>query len=661
MTHLLPALFSLALSLMPLISWSQAAVKPPEVRFGQVTVADFALKPVPNDTTAEAVVLYESVETEFELGSYINMVSTYFSRIRINKKSGYGQATLTVELGNSGKIRRLEGMTYLLKDGQIVRNKMDKDAIQIEEVTDDNHIQKFTLPGVEEGCIIEYRYTWVSPQARTLSSWNFQHSIPVIWSDFKATVSNYYFQQAILTGYLPLTINEAKPSSVSLRSEGSWQLHFAMANVPAFRDEPFITTPRDYMARVEFELASATASGVRSKKYFGNWEDVDNKLLKSDYFVDQYKKAPYFRGVASNIMNEVSANDTLARVKAAYEFVRTTMTWNERCSLYSMQLKKVLDLKKGDVADLNFMLIGLLRDLGLVANPLILSTRNHGHVDEDVGLLRNFNYVVAHLTLGGKDFVLDATDRFVKPGMLPLRALNGSGRLILPDGKSRFVSLTPTERNTRTESALLTLSTTGELTGTMSYAYGGYGDVEARRSVAVLGREKLLEEVKHMKPAWQIEKIDISDFTDNKLPLTIDYVLTLPEGAQVAGDRMYFQPLLTEGISKNPFKQPERQFPVDFAVPSDETFMATYTLPNGYTVEELPKPLALSLPNNGGRFNYQVQQQGNQLLVVSRISIRKPVFPANEYVLLKEFYEKILLKHGEQIVLKKGATLAEKK
>lgn len=169
------------------------------------------------------------------------------------------------------------------------------------------------------------------------------------------------------------------------------QLHFAMANVSAFRNEPFITTPRDYLARVEFELTSATASGVRSKKYLGNWEDVDNKLLKSDYFVYQYKKAPYFRGVASNIMNVVPANDTLGRVKAAYEFVRTTMTWNEEYSLYSAQLKKMLDLKKGDVADLNFMLIGLLRDLGLAANPLILSTRNHGHVDEEVGLLRNFN------------------------------------------------------------------------------------------------------------------------------------------------------------------------------------------------------------------------------------------------------------------------------
>ncbi len=93
----------------------------------------------------------------------------------------------------------------------------------------------------------------------------------------------------------------------------------------------------------------------------------------------------------------------------------------------------------------------------------------------------------------------------------------------------------------------------------------------------------------------------------------------------------------------------------------DETFTATYTLPTGYIVEELPKPLALGLPNNGGRFTYQVQQKGNQLEVVSRITIRKPIFMAAEYVLLKEFYDKILLKHGEQVVLVKAATLTEKK
>jgi hypothetical protein len=161
-----------------------------------------------------------------------------------------------------------------------------------------------------------------------------------------------------------------------------------------------------------------------------------------------------------------------------------------------------------------------------------------------------------------------------------------------------------------------------------------------------------MAQLKQLTPEWQIETATLEQVSELNAPVLAKYTLVIPAAA-VAGDRLYLNPLLTEGETSNPFKQLTRQFPIDFGVPIDETFTATYTLPAGFTVEELPKPLALGLPNNGGRFTYQIQQKGNQLDVVSRITIRKPVYPANEYPFLKEFYDKILLKHGEKVVLKK--------
>ncbi len=648
--------------LLPLFLHAQTPVKEPVVKFGQVSAADFQVMPVPNDTTAEAVVLYASAETRYEeLNFKNNLITEYHKRIRINKKSGYDQATVQIKLwgiGNSAEFSTsIDGVTSRLQNGVVVQQKMDKGAIVTEKRARGETVQKFTLPGVEEGAIIEYRYTTYSPGAITPATWWFQEYIPVVWSEYKIKIPTRYYMKIILGGYLPLTVNDVTTSPSGLQTE----YRFAVANAPAFQEEPFMTTMADYLSKISFEWSrvrnrrDSTAESVARE-----WQDLDHTLLTFDDFGVQYRQPYLLKEEALLIKASYPASDTLGQIRAAYDVIRSRIAWNGSNYQYSDQLKKALNEKKGDAADINLLLIGFLRLIGLDANPVVLSTRDHGQLNTEQTLLRQFNYVVAHLTLGGKDFLLDATDRFLKPGMLPRRALNGTGRLILPNGKGRFISLVPTERSADIKTCKFVISAEGEAKGSFSQLYDGYRAADARLAHQLLGEEKLIGQLKQRRPDWQIETAELAYVNDLTAPVLAKYILVIPAAASVAGDRMYLNPLLTEGVTSNPFKQSSRQFPVDFAIPFDETFTATYTLPEGFTVDELPKPLALALPNNGGRFTYQIQQKGNQLEVVSRITIRKPVFMADEYIFLKAFYDKILLKHGEQAVLVKG-DVAEKK
>ncbi|RYF74771.1 MAG: DUF3857 domain-containing protein [Cytophagaceae bacterium] len=652
------ALRGLLGAFLPFLLCAQAPVQAPVVKFGQVMPADFQIRPVPNDTSAEAVVLYESAETRYEVLNYSNtLITDYYKRIRINKKSGYDQATVQVKLWGIGTsaqtITAIEGVTSSLQNGVVVQQKMDKGVIVREKLARGETVYKFTLPGIEEGAIIEYHYTTYSPGAITPATWWFQGHIPVVWSEYRIKIPTRYYIKILLGGYLQLAINDATPTASGLQTE----YRFAVANAPAFLAEPFIATTADYLSKIDFEWSRVRNRPARTAESLAlEWQDMDRTLLMMDDFGGQYKQPYLLKEEAKLIMSKSPASDTLGRIQAAYDFIRTTLAWNGSNYLYTDQLKKVLEEKKGDAADINLLLIGFLRLIGLDANPVILSTRDHGHVDTEYTVLRQFNYVVAHLTLGGKDFMLDATDRFIKPGMLPQRALNGTGRLILPNGKGRFLSLVPTERNVDIKVCNFVISDGGEAKGYISQSYNGYRAVDARTAYQLLGEDKFKGQMKQIRADWQIETVELPNVNDMNNPVLVKYTLVIPAAASVAGDRMYLNPLLTEGVTSNPFKQPTRQFPVDFAIPFDETFTATYTLPEGFTVEELPKPLALGLPNNGGRFTYQIQQKNNQLEIVSRVTIRKPIFMADEYMFLKEFYDKILLKHGEQVVLIKRSS-----
>ncbi|MFM7852955.1 MAG: hypothetical protein ACKO96_13820 [Flammeovirgaceae bacterium] len=81
--------------------------------------------------------------------------------------------------------------------------------------------------------------------------------------------------------------------------------------------------------------------------------------------------------------------------------------------------------------------------------------------------------------------------------------------------------------------------------------------------------------------------------------------------------------------------------------------MAKIQIPEGYVLEELPKPKVMLLPENGGKFVYSASNQGNVINFVSQFIINKSVFAVEEYPTLREFYNLVVAKQAELIVLKK--------
>ena len=631
----------------------------PNVRFGRITPADFSQKPTVNDSTVEAVVLYERGDVRFSY-HYPDMHITfnYHCRIRILKKSGYKHATVEVPVYKTGNwlhevMSDIEGYTYNNEGGAVRKEELKKAGIFTEKVSKELSIKKFTLPDVREGSIIEYHYQLFTPFSVNYNprTWTFQKMIPVLWSEYRIEVPENYYYKMILSGALPLDINEHEKN----------KYRFAMQHVPAFRSEEFIPAPNDYLSKIDFELASASPGGQSTRSFSVNWDDLDNTLLgRTDFDVRYMAAQGDFLRTAADSINRVHA-DTLARLAAACRYVTSRIKWNGASSIFCYGVNALFQDKTGDSGDINMALAVLLRQMGLDANPVILSTRSHGSVNPSIAMFKQFNYVVAHVMVNGKDMLLDATSPFQKTGLLPAQCLNGSGRLVLPGKKSRFVSLDPTERNIESSTGSFTISADVEVSGTLNQSHGGYNAVAYRALYVLEGKDKYMKLLKSSKPSWQLTHAECSGYAASDQPFDVACTLTVADACMVAGDHIYLKPLLTEGRSHSPFKEPERIYPVDFGAPVEESYVATFTLPAGYETEEMPQPLLLSMPGNGGRFTYQVSQDDRQLKVVSRFVLRKAVYGPDEYPVLRQFFDKVVAKQAEQIVIRRSAPVATKK
>ncbi|TYZ11985.1 hypothetical protein FY528_06455 [Hymenobacter lutimineralis] len=434
--------------------------------FGKVTAADFVAAPA--DSAAPAVMLCDFGQSKIvggREGFQLEYVRT--ARILIRRKAGYPWTTVQVPLyrrnEQTERFKKLKGITYNLVDGKLIQEKMAENAVFKDE-QDKNHTSyRFTLPNVREGSIIEFTYTVESDFLFNLQAWRFQHTIPTRWSEYRTVIPAYFRYKQITRSYLPFAVQEDKPVPYNTRMSHSFEglapaqeynintqalsSRWVMKNVPALREEPFMTAQLDYFSSVDFELSTIQYPNQEPRDVAATWEAIGTELLQQEQFGrDLYQK--------STLTAQISAlkarlPEPRERAAAVVALVQQTMKYNGQEQLYlTKTLKEATQRGQGNVADVNLLLVQSLRAAGLDANPLLLSTRSHGHVLESMPVLNNFNYVVAHVRLpDNTELLVDATEPVVPLGMLPKRCLNGNGRLLTaPAALGRWVSLAPTQR-----------------------------------------------------------------------------------------------------------------------------------------------------------------------------------------------------------------------
>jgi hypothetical protein len=113
--------------------------------------------------------------------------------------------------------------------------------------------------------------------------------------------------------------------------------------------------------------------------------------------------------------------------------------------------------------------------------------------------------------------------------------------------------------------------------------------------------------------------------------------------------------MLYERIEKNRYNLEKRSYPVDFTYPVSRKYIFTYSIPEGYKVESLPKDAIFSSSDKSISFSYSVQTVDNKITIEYKQEINKIVFPTSEYTILKNLYDQIVNKHAEQIILKKSS------
>jgi len=525
------------------------------------------------------------------------------------------------------------------------------------------------MPSLKEGAIIEYVYTKQSGSISNLVNWYFQDNIPTRHSELRTNIPEWFEYVSFTQGRPPGVENEIVGKTIRFNNRNSAyktdkgttearisKTQYLMQEVPAMKSEPFITTMRDYYSKINLQLKTIKYPNTIRKTVNSDWPTVAENLDESDSFGKQINKTRNTKQIMEAIGPKLaSISDPVEKLMTIYYFLNSNIQWNDSYGIYARgSLDDAFESKLATAGELNLMLIAICRQVGLTAYPVLISTRSHGKMLEHYPKTDQFNHVLAYIAIGDKEVLLDVGSQHRSPEFLRVNSLNYRGWLV--DGpKSQWISIGgPADVEKMMVSA--ELSPDGTIKGTIQEICSGYSAMTYRNEYYKnkdKDHEHILKNWQEVYPDAKINNVSFSNPEKVNESLKSSLEIDLPNAAQINGDFIYVSPMLGKGYDENPLKLEERTFSVDMPFQIKEQYVLNLTIPEGYVLEELPEPALVKMPDDAGMFRFQVSEKDGKIQITSKIFIKKTRYKPQEYQGIRQFFDHITEKHGEQIVLKK--------
>lgn len=662
-------LFSFTFLFVTLLCFSQKKVK-----YGTIDMADLTMTEYPTDNSANAAILYHKGYLNLEYNPSSDDFQYKYERhirIKILDKSGLDWADFAISLYENGinreKILWFNATVFTDKNGTIEKTVVKKGDLLNDRVSENTVLKKIALPNVQEGSIIDIEYSILSPFYYNLEDWRFQYEVPVRYSEYQLNYPDWFSYKTNFKGYDLQYVNsmDLKPDTKEIvfhtktgnnnvtyrRMRYGW----IAKEMPAFIEDVYISTVDNFLVSIEIELESTQFPESNFVSLIKDWEKLVETLMKSNFFGRQLTKGKT-KFLTADVLKEVAGvSNPRHKITAIYYYLKNIMEWNNYQDKYiTTSLKEAYYTGKGNTADINLTLLSMLRLVGFNADPVLLSTKDNGFLNQGFPTLRQFNYVIIRVEVEvGKYMFLDATDKDLPLHLLPTKCINDSGLLVKKEGME-WIELKSTGKYNIVRTIDINLNEDMEWEGSMKVKYKDYAASSMRQMYEYEEDEATyLAAIESNHAGLAIDEFSIEGLAEFSSTIKETYSINFENQIIDEGDLLYFNPMLTFGTEENPFKLEERTYPVDYDYPMSETYSFQYTIPEGYRVDEMPEGTIIALPEKGGKFSYSTKIQGNKIIVSSQFKLNKNFFLPTEYQSLKEFYNIVVAKHSEQVVLKK--------
>ncbi|MCR4410435.1 MAG: DUF3857 domain-containing protein [Candidatus Saccharicenans sp.] len=645
-----------------------------------ITPEDLAMSDLPELPGAPAVCLYYE-----RIDDNQKKVKSVFKRIKILSPAGRDYANLEIPyVPLLNDVKNIKVVVYET-DGrrrEVVPETMDKIASR--QGMFENRIKTLAIPGVSAGQIIDYEYE-MSPGEKPGPLWIITdgvlsisiNAVFIMMDDFYSqSAVNWELQDSIYIKKAKYTFLADPVTGVS--SGGKYNMAWVTNNlrnvlpkriekglelevndIPPFLREEFM--PPENAEKISFKIYYLPPDIRSNDEYWekaaGSWKQIYEEFMTGG------------KGLQKEVLALVEgATDPEVKLRKLYERVQDIKNLDYVPSMSEKEWKKikpnndVRDVLKRNYGYKNQIartFAALARAAGFETYLVRVASRDEKIFKADIPLFKEqLDSEIVMVKIGNRFQAFD-------PGLpgCPYEMVywprTGTTALTFENDRMSFFTSPSTSADDSScrQIAKLRPDGQGNLTGTIRVEYRGQEALSRkfgnREKDAMKFKEILEEELLKKLPAGSKVKLkDLTGLKERSAELAAEFEATVSGVIHEAGDKLLLPVYALTNPGRYPFRSAFRKYPVYFNYPYAEIDEIIIELPDGYEVEALPE--AKTRDSERAGFNLACSQdEPGQLRVERRLAIKKNLFPVNEYIHLKEFFDFVLARDSQQIVLRK--------
>ncbi len=629
-------------------------------QFPAPTKEELEMTSDPKAPGADAVYFYREETTDDSLHYH-----SVYARIKVLSEKGKELATVRIPYERHNfKVTDIKGRTIHSDGTAVPLTTKPSDLVDVKTKEVQINTAVFTLPSVEVGSILEYKFQ-IRYEDNVVNSpdWDVQQP-------YFVHKAHYAFLPAkgmyVITNSRGEALNRLMYGSVggigekvSHKITGGYELD--LTDIPAIPSEDWMPPQNSVNWRLQFYYTQY-ATGAEF------WQKEGNRWQKeADHFAEPTK------ALRESVTQIVAANDSddqkSRKIYAAVMKLDNTDFTREKskAELKSEKLKQVKDAedvwkqKSGSSDELALLYIALARAAGLHAYPMQIVNRNHAIFDPTLMSTSQLDDYVAIVSIDGKDVYLDPGQKMCPYGVLHWKHMLASGFRESDKGLGAGTTpATPYTTNLVDRIADLTIDPSGNVKGTIRFILRGQEALHWRQlslrtdenEVKKQFNEEIRRELPEGVQADFNHFLGLPDYESNLLAM-VDVSGTL---ANVTGKHLILPEEFFGAHAGHPFvSQDKRMTPIDVHFALMKQDAVTYHVPAEFTIENPPAPASIGWANHAA-FKSSSTVKGNDIVATRTIGYNYTVLDSKEYGDLHDFYQKVAAADQQQIVLTRSQT-----
>ena len=584
---------------------------------------------------------FKIVKSIYERAEYLTANKLYF-------------ANETLRFDSFTQLEDVEATTYLPASGKTLKVDYFETKHEFDDgiFYSDQQTKNFTFPAVTKGAITELKYKEIITEPHFLGMFRFGTYAPT-----QKGVLRIEFPKNVEIGYKEFNTENISVDFKKTETKDHFIYTWTSENVEKYSSEDDAEAALYHLPHIILHIKNYTENG-KTFPILNNVDDLYNWYASLAKQVDEKGLDKVYK-----IAEDIAKKHTTDREKAEaiYNWVQENITYvafeDGLGGFIPRGAGSVCNNRYGDCKDMANLLYVMLNHVGIPSFRTWIGTRDRPYLYDEVPTPMVDNHMITATVIDKDTIFIDGTDSYVNFGMPS--SFTQTKEALIGISPERFVlKKVPAQAAEKSKTMIETDISfeNGNINASEKRTMTGYERVDFIADYVYKKKDNTEEEFLNTTLALgnnktKYQNIQVSPVESKYKELTLSFDLLIESYAKTIGSKTILNLNIDRALSKQKIDIDKRKYAIKIDHQFQKEYTTTFTVPEGYNVTSIPKPIKYDGKAYGFAISYE--QKDGQIIQHKTLYVKTLRIEKEDFEDWNAFIKKLIKAYKKSIIIEK--------